>query len=478
MTGLEIGSYTLTTKLGEGGMGEVWIGEHKLLRRKAAVKLLLKELAENENIVARFINEAKATSQIHHPGIVKIFDFGQTADHTYMVMELLAGETLFARGRKVGKFPVADAIALTRQMAEALEAAHALKVVHRDLKPENVFLVSDESAPGGERVKILDFGIAKMLDAAMGAPKTRTGSVLGTPVYMSPEQCSAQPNIDHRSDIYALGCVFFQLLCGRPPFDLPGVGELLAAHVYSAPPAPSTLREGLSPSLDALVLRMLAKKPDDRFATMQEVVRALDAGEAQVEVPVAVQAAQRKLTPPAGIPIQRSDSAAQTLADSPRAGMVKPEAVAAPRVTLADPEPAPESPPRKEITTLGGATGERAPAPLPLPARRRSNSLVTMGVAFVLTAAIALGAFFVVGQSGSQTGSGSPAVTLAIDSTPPGAEVWHDRTRLGVTPYKVMQVPMAGDETFTLKKPGFADSVVSMPGDHDVTRTVTLTKAP
>jgi eukaryotic-like serine/threonine-protein kinase len=393
MTGLEIGSYKLTSKLGEGGMGEVWIGEHKLLPRKAAVKLLLKELAANETIVARFINEAKATSQIDHPGIVKIIDFGRTRDHTYMIMELLEGETLFARGRKVGRFAVDDAIALTRQMAEALEAAHARHVVHRDLKPENLFLVPDQTAPRGERVKILDFGIAKMLDPTMGAPHTRTGSVLGTPVYMSPEQCAAQPNIDHRSDIYALGCVFFQLLCGRPPFDLSGVGELLAAHVYSAPPAPSELREGLSPRLDALVLRMLAKKPDDRFASMADVVRALDAGGIEPDAPVAVAAATRRtLTPPAGVPLQRSDSAATTLADAPRPGEVKPDpALAPPRRTVPDPETAPDATAPKRNTTLGG---------MPQPAPRRSSSLVVMGIAFVVTAALALGAFFVLSRGG------------------------------------------------------------------------------
>src|SRR5712691_8581618 len=144
MVGQEIGSYTLTSKIGEGGMGVVYVAEHKMLRRKAAVKLLLKELTEDENIVKRFINEAKATSQIEHPGIVRIYDFGKMPDGTtYIVMEFLDGETLLARVRKERRLPVAKAVSIVRQMADALSAAHALQVVHRDLKPENVFLIKD-----------------------------------------------------------------------------------------------------------------------------------------------------------------------------------------------------------------------------------------------------------------------------------------------------------------------------------------------
>ena len=356
-------------------------------------------------------------------------------------------------------------------MAEALEAAHARQVVHRDLKPENVFLVPDETAPRGQRVKILDFGIAKMLDPTMNAPHTRTGSVLGTPVYMSPEQCAAQPSIDHRADIYALGCVFFQLLCGRPPFDVTGIGELLAAHVYSAPPAPSALREGVSPGLDALVLRMLAKQPDDRFASMAEVVRALDAGGIEPEASVAVAAAtRRRLTPPAGIPLHRSDSAAATIADSPLANQANTGAAPTPsRDTAPDSGPAPEATAAKPITTLGG---------LPQRAPRRSSSLVLMAIAFVATAALALGAFFVLSRGGSETGGASPSVTVEIDSDPTGAEVWRDGLRLGATPYKSVHAPAAGQQTFTLKKAGFVDGALLVPGDRDVARRVTLTKAP
>ena len=305
----------------------------------------------------------------------------------------------------------------------------------------------------------------------MNAPRTRTGNCSARRSTCRPSS-ARRSRIDHRADIYALGCVFFQLLCGRPPFDVSGVGELLAAHVYSAPPAPSELREGLSPGLDALVLRMLAKKPDDRFASMGDVVRALDAGGIEAEAPQAVaEATRRRLTPPAGIPLQRSASEAATIADSPRAGQPKPAPVTAPvPSTLPDATEPDEAAPRP-TTTLGG---------IPQPAARRSSSLVMMGLAFVVTAGLALGAFFLLsrGGGGEPGTAASPTVTIAIDSQPTGAEVWRDTERLGTTPYKVVQAPTSGAQTFTLKKAGFLDRTLSLPGDRDLDRRVPLTKAP
>jgi eukaryotic-like serine/threonine-protein kinase len=308
MVGQEIGSYTLKTKIGEGGMGEVYVAEHKLLRRKAAVKLLLKEFAGDENIVKRFINEAKATSQIVHPGVVRIYDFGKTPEgSTYIVMEFLDGETLYARVRKEKRLPVPQAIAIVKQMAEALSVAHAQRVIHRDLKPENVFLVKEEGAPFGERVKILDFGIAKMLDPAAGGAHTKTGSILGTPVYMSPEQCQAKPNIDHRADEYALGCVFFHLLCGRPPFDQSGIGELLGAHVYTTPATPSSLVPEIPAAIDAVVLKLLKKQPDERYASMADLVTALDEATKPRAEPAAAPEVERQTAAPSEATVKLDD---------------------------------------------------------------------------------------------------------------------------------------------------------------------------
>jgi serine/threonine-protein kinase len=190
-------------------------------------------------------------------------------------MELLEGESLDARLHRLGRVPVMDVLRLTRQLALSLFAAHQRGVIHRDLKPENIFVVPDLEVFGGERTKILDFGIAKLTDLESSRLRTQTGLMMGTPVYMSPEQCRGAGSIDHRADVYSLGCVMFQMLTGRPPFDHEGGGELIAAHLKEIAPAPSTI-VAVQPAVDAIVARCLAKEPHERFATMHELAADLD----------------------------------------------------------------------------------------------------------------------------------------------------------------------------------------------------------
>jgi serine/threonine-protein kinase len=276
--GSSIGAYRVLRKIGQGGMGTVFLAEHALLGRFAAIKILLPELSSKRAAVDRFFNEARATTAISDPGIVQLFDFGFTADNiAYIVMELLEGEQLHKRLKRLGALPPADALRITRQVAGSLGAAHAAGIVHRDLKPENLFMIRDSEAPGGERAKILDFGIAKLDDDVPDRVRTRTGAVMGTPLYMSPEQCNGACQIDHRADIYSLGCVLFHLLTGRPPFDLHGVGAIISAHLREPAPLPSSVVGPLPPGLDELVLRCLAKSPADRFATTLELQQACDA---------------------------------------------------------------------------------------------------------------------------------------------------------------------------------------------------------
>src|SRR3954471_17275588 len=203
-----IGQYRIVRKIGAGGMGLVYLGEHTLLHRRAAIKTLLPMVTANRDIVERFFNEARATSAISDPGVIQIFDFGYHVDGTaYIVMELLEGEALSARLDRLGRLPVGDALRFARQITGSLAAAHARDIIHRDLKPENVFLVRDAESQGGERTKILDFGICKVGTA--GVALTQSGAIIGTPVYMSPEQCRGAGEVDHRSDIYAFGCLMF-----------------------------------------------------------------------------------------------------------------------------------------------------------------------------------------------------------------------------------------------------------------------------
>jgi serine/threonine protein kinase len=273
--GAMVGQYRITGTIGKGGMGAVYSAEHTLIGRVAAVKVLLPELSQNQEIVTRFFNEARAATAIRHPGIVEIYDFGYHSDGSaYIVMELLQGEPLASRLAR-GRMAAQPALAIVRQISGALAAAHKKGIVHRDLKPDNVFLVPDAEVPGGERIKLLDFGIAKLANDGPNSSKTRTGSVIGTPTYMSPEQCRGV-NVDHRADIYSLGCMLFELCTGRPPFVGEGVGDVLAAHIHVPPPSVQSLAPDVPHELEVLVQRMLVKDPAQRMQTAEEVIHAVD----------------------------------------------------------------------------------------------------------------------------------------------------------------------------------------------------------
>jgi serine/threonine-protein kinase len=257
-------------------MGAVYLAEHSLLGRKAAVKVLQPELSRNQDIVQRFFNEARASTAIADPGIVQIFDFGYHTDGSaYIVMEFLEGEPLDGRVKRLGRLAPADALRILRQVASSQASAHARGIVHRDLKPENIFLVADREVAYGERPKLLDFGIAKLTLDTDSKVKTATAAIMGTPMYMSPEQCRGAGYVDHRSDLYSLGCVLYHLLVGRPPFDGEGVGDIIACHLRSPAPVPSAAVPGIPPEVDALVLRLMAKAPEQRFATATELAEAI-----------------------------------------------------------------------------------------------------------------------------------------------------------------------------------------------------------
>jgi eukaryotic-like serine/threonine-protein kinase len=250
-------------------MGKVYLAEHPGIGRLAAVKVLTPSDAADPQIVSRFITEARAANAIRHPNIVDIYDSGVLEGGTpYIVMEFLDGEMLkdaLARG----PVPLDDVIDWGCQIAEALAAAHVHEVVHRDLKPENLFLVTDQRRLGKKQVKVLDFGIAKLQRQTIDqVHKTRTGSLLGTPLYMSPEQCMSQKDIDFRTDIYSLGVILYEMVVGRRPFDSDGVYAVISMHINEPPVSPSTYRPDLPRDLEAIIMQALAKSPADRQESM------------------------------------------------------------------------------------------------------------------------------------------------------------------------------------------------------------------
>jgi len=377
-----IGNYRIVRELGRGGMGMVYGAEHTQLGRPAALKMLLPQLSADPAIVQRFFNEARAASAIDHPGIVEVFDFGTHTDgRAYIVMEMLKGESLEQRLQRAPITP-AEAGNIVAQVAGALAAAHARGIVHRDLKPDNIFLVPNELVPGGIQVKVLDFGIAKLAGEQGGGMKTQTGAVIGTPAYMSPEQCMGRADIDHRTDLYSLGCVLYHVLCGRPPFVSEyGTGMILAAHMRDPVADPRGLAQVPEP-LAAITMRLLEKEPGARYQTATELRNAL----------VTAGAAAPTSHPPASV------GHAATIAPA--------SAVSAYGATAAV---------MPQMTTGSGSAAQMLAAPT-VPARKRRGAGLWIGIAGVLVAGAAAGAFFLVHGGGKDTPT--PAVTAA---NPPAA---------------------------------------------------------
>ncbi len=268
--GQRLGPYRIVRLLGEGGMGAVYEARQEPLDRRVALKTLHPEFAANNDALARFFNEAKVLSRLEHPSIVSVSDFGNAADGTtYLVMEYLRGQSLGGRLRQVvelgERLPLVTVLQIGFQIADVLAIAHAQHIVHRDIKPDNVMLITDAVAPGGERVKLLDFGIAKLTrEKDRGGVKTASQAVMGTPSYMSPEQCAGAGGVDAKTDVYALGCVLYEMLAGRPPYVGEGAGQLIGMHLFQSPTSLLELAPKTPPTIAEIVHRFLTKEKAER----------------------------------------------------------------------------------------------------------------------------------------------------------------------------------------------------------------------
>jgi serine/threonine-protein kinase len=345
------GKYRIDERISEGGMGAVYRGTHVLMEKTVAIKVLRPSLAADEKIVARFSREARAASRISHPHALSVTDFGEEENGVvFLVMEYLDGQTLKELIRAKGPMPLPRVVEIMKQVAAALDAAHEQGVVHRDLKSENIMLVSTS---GGDYAKVLDFGIAKIKEreGEYDPGLTSPDLVIGTPQYMSPEQCSQSEEIDARSDVYSLGVILYEMLVGHVPFTGPSPTAIMLKHLQE--PAPSVLeeRDDLSPAVATVVNRAMAKLPQNRYQTAGELVEDLMIAAGSL---------------PQGVEKDRELRAASpnVLADDDEQTLVRPRTAAVtPLPTQVRPGPAVATPPPAQVQ------------PLPMPPIARFNPL-------------------------------------------------------------------------------------------------------
>jgi serine/threonine-protein kinase len=469
VAGLRVGDYVLEEKIGEGGMGEVWRGFQPNIGKRVAIKVLSEQMLSNQRVIQRFQQEAQAANAIQSRHIVDIFAFGALPDgRPYLVMELLSGLSLASYLEKKGPLPLGEIVELFSQICKALGAAHERGIVHRDLKPENVFLVMEEGDP--PFVKILDFGIAKLASDGGAGRLTRTGSVFGTPAYMSPEQCEGSKQVDHRADLYALGIILFELLTGRTPFYEPGdgLGSVIARHLHSPPNKVSEMVYGreISPALDAFVTqRVLAKSPDDRPQRCADLLAELRAVAADGERSFTV-ARPKTERPPYRTPAPSSAQVTATVFEKKN--------LSRPDDYYAGDRPASGSR-RRGLWLAGLGVALLLGLALSLSFRMESGDA---GVSFSITREPELP------QSAPQTSPASVAspaparVKLRIDSTPSQALVSLDGEALGETPLETEVAFGTEPRRLSLSKEGFVLKEIDFTPDAALQAVYPLEKAP
>jgi serine/threonine-protein kinase len=482
--GTPVGEYHIDDKLGEGGFGAVYRAVHPLIGKEVAIKVLNREHSSNPQMVSRFIDEARSVNQIRHRNIIDIFSFGSLPDgRHYYVMEMLEGGTLDRHIQERGRIPVAEALPILREVARALDAAHAHGVAHRDLKPDNIFLVDEGDR--GTAVKLLDFGIAKLLMHSSGH-KTRTGAPLGTPAYMSPEQCHAT-KVDHRTDIYSLGVVIHEALTGELPFGGNSMMEVLVKQTTEAPPAMSSRCKELPKELDAPVLKMLEKDPDARPQTIVEAIESLVAAAAAAGIetsgapltPTPLRSGGAPRTPRSGPGAVVRTPGALTPKDADELGEAKTVVHGTGRTTLqgAASDGTPSDSRGKVAIAVGGVavaavivaallwpSGE--PDAIPTAASDVASAPAASSAPSSATSSPSLGLPAAVSAAPSAE---SATVEIEIESVPPNTEVWLGDQRLGVVPGTV-RAPRGTDKVkLVLKSAGYKDFEVEVTPKRDLT---------
>jgi serine/threonine protein kinase len=500
--GTVVGEYHI-----DGKLGAVYRAVHPLIGKQVAIKVLNREHSSNPKMVGRFIDEARAVNQIRHRNIIDIFSFGSLPDgRHYFVMELLEGITLDRYITDRGRVAPEDALPILREVARALDAAHAHGVAHRDLKPDNVFLVDEGDR--GLTVKLLDFGIAKLLVEASGQHKTRTGAPLGTPAYMSPEQCHAS-NVDQRTDIYSLGIVIHEALTGNLPFEGNSMMDMLLKQTGAKPPAMSSVIAELPQALDRPVLHMLEKDPANRPQTIVEAVEALIA--AAKGVGIAVAGTPLTPTPRKSADSLPSPSGARSISGGAQVVRSTPGAVGAPHTPGAVAAPhTPGGLTPKDMESLGeaktmvharntlqGAASDRKPS---TPRGRvaiiggavAAVTLIGAAVWFADTGEPEVTALTPASSSAitsappaasapvpSAVASAAPTATLAVDvpsdtveleveSVPANTEVWLGEQKLGVLPGTV-RVPKGTEKVkLVLRAAGYKDLEIEIVPKKDL----------
>jgi len=505
--GTIIGSYRLLELLGEGGMGRVYVAEHVRLGRKVALKILRDELSCNPSAVSRFFAEARAVNRISHENIVEVTDFVESPGRSCFVMELLNGEDLGLRLMRQ-RLPLPVIVDIGAQIASALAAVHAAGIIHRDLKPDNIYLIDRSPTRSPNFVKLLDFGVAKLIDtidSGIALHSTAAGQIIGTPAYMSPEQACGL-RVDHRTDIYALGVILYEMLVGAVPFEAAHFGDLIVQQMTIKPLRPSIHDGRLSeipPELDDLVIALLSKNLDTRPRSMSEVETHLrDLQQSLGPTPawhsgkfraVSESGPVRRVTPPVEelataqtIDVGPDDSGRLRTLTPPSAMPIFRRATPASGIPIArPPTPSPDA-----VTASGtspmAAIEARPSAPaqvvvLPTPPMRTRLRLILLLAALVASGVFGAWVETRRGADAPAPPTAAPVVThvrVKFTSKPAGATVKLDGRELGVTPFATALRRDRGTITIELAKLGYLPTTEEVDLSDDGTLSVVLAPLP